>query len=1168
MGFLWSAAARRSFPTPLGFTPNESNPKPSFSSDGLLDRVAWESCVEPQHSKEKFRRVVVLAARLRLMARPPSAEQKRIWAEAGKAARARQVRQSIIQDKEQEFMSFIRRIRLLKPLAIVLMVHGLWLSLVSPRVPAGRAAELPAYETVFRMGPLNVVTGEPIGVFLGRDWPMQRHGGVSFARPFRVGNQKFVFYLWKHSGDALIQQFNADGQLGAETDARNLEPGWTSVDFIYGVNTYVALHNAFTGQVRTYRIGADGRLAADPTVSLTHVKLQDTELFSPFLHNGQWRYFALDTWTGRAVTSGANWASMTESQWTRGWTSLDHLTHLGTAYRLIYKAEGDPQSSESSEAGRLVIQRLNSEGGVAQEIFDGNAGAHWSSVIFVPSAGSLLSPHKIFFYRKDTKQYEVRAFDVAAGLGPVLGNAQGELFNTYTDLKAVSMDGRTWLTALNDESAKPFTAAQARTMGLTIHNELQNKAVGYQFLLMQSGRVIYSRAHGLTQVSPVQTPMTTRTRLDLGSVGKMITTMTTLKQAEQGLVYLNQPIAGQLDENKYNLAALNPWVSQRTVLDLMKQTTGLAGGPGCVGDDATYQVTCQPFFTAAPTLTCVDGLCPRDYNNAHFGALRQVIENAANTQTTAELVQYTHDLWAKKIDLGGATGIKCSANPNSYSFRRCAGGDNCGNYNGVWWRQEEVDVPYSSSCGAGGWHASARQMGEFMAAARYSKVLGDNLNDLFMSTEHTALQDGVPVAGATALGWEPAWQAETGGEKLLHKNGARIGVAYITQLPNRMDAVVIANTALESHPQGLLNAAYKYSAGITTTPPVYIEVVSEGSATAGEISEVAANRISTSGIGQYATAGRDGEGNLRVISWNGKANGELEKKVTLVAGAASEIAITDGDGFVTALRNGSGNLQVVAWSAAFGNAANLQREGTGLGVPVSKVAATRLAGFGSTDGRVAIAVRNGDGNLRVSVWEFHNNGNQVVEIDSITAGAISDVAIQGLDTSGVMNQATRFVTAVRNASGLLQVDVWDVDSTGHLTRRGKATADAVSADSLKGKIAIGRFDDDDFFTAAIGSDGKLDVIHWTVNAAGNLTKGDQVEAGSVKGIATSNTKTVLRQSDDKFKLINWRLVNGQLERYGETSSGEISQVAAAGNVLCAMRLMDGTLRLNKWAFVD
>src|SRR5262249_3197305 len=147
------------------------------------------------------------------------------------------------------------------------------------------------------------------------------------------------------------------------------------------------------------------------------------------------------------------------------------------------------------------------------------------------------------------------------------------------------------------------------------------------------------------------------------------------------------------------------------------------------------------------------------------------------------------------------------------------------------------------------------------------------------------------------------------------------------------------------------------------------------------------------------------------------------------------------------------------------------REGSALSGPVTQVAAARLAGSGWIDGRVVTAVRNGAGNLQVEVWDFHNDTDQVVKRDSFIAGAVSEVAVQTLHSSGSLAQSTRFVTAVRNASGNLQVDVWDVDGAGHLNRQGKATTGAVTATNYKNKLAIGRWEDDDFFTASIGSDG-------------------------------------------------------------------------------------------------
>lgn len=1069
----------------------------------------------------------------------------------------------------------MRQFQILRRITTFLLMCGLLLPAVPARGRAGAAASLavPDYKTIFHVREINALSGAVGGVTESQIWPLNRRGGISLVRPFRVGSNNFIFFLRKHSGEAFIQQLGPNGQLGATTDYRNLEAGWTAADFIYfGANAYLVLHNSFTGQVRTHQVLANGKFAAQQNSELASPNLQDTHLFSPYFYNGQWRMFALDPWTGVTVTSSGNWTNMTTDQWTRGWTSLDHLTVGGIAYRLVYKAAGDPLeagTADTDQLGRFVVQRIGADGVTPQNIHDEVIAGGWSSVSFVPSSGEALSINKILFYRNDTGEYQVRGLFAPAGVGPVI--TSGNIGEGYTDLKAAVVGGRILLTALNEENAEAFTAANAERMALTIHNELKNKTIGYQFLLMQSGKVIYSRAHGLTRLAPTQVPMTTRTRLDLGSVGKMITTMTTLKLVEQGKLFLYNPITEQIDANKY--PSVHDWVKQRNLIDLMKQTTGFErNSPGCVGDENTFQVQCQPFFSASPTLECKDGLCPRAYNNANFGALRQVIENASGTTTTAQLVQFTHDLWAKKLDLGGSNAIACSTYPNAHSFQRCAGSEGCINYNGVWWQQEVVEKQYSASCGAGGWHASARQMGEFMSAARYAKVLTDNVNDLFMSTEHTALVDDAPEAGATAIGWEPAWQVEGSNEKLLHKDGDRIGVAYVTQLPNRLDAILIVNTSLANHPKGLLRDAYKYAAGLSPKLPTYVEVTTDGSATAGAIGEVAVNTISSAAGGQFATAVRNSDGQLNVIGWNRTTGGSLIREGTTAAGAASEIAITDGEGFVTALRNGLGNLQLIAWSASSGSAANIKREGSVSAGAVSQVSATKLAGLGSLDGRVATAVRNGEGNLQVDVWDFHNASDQVTRRSTLVGGAVSEVAVKTLRHGSSLNQATRFATAVRNSEGKLQIDIWDVDANGQLTRKGKASASAVTSAAAKNKIAIGRWDDDDIFTASINADGKLEITQWAVSESGLLTKGDlATTGGEVTEIAASGSATVMRLKNDDgtFKLINWRIINGQLVRHGENEwDGKVTQVAATGSVLSATRMSDGTLRLVKWVIID
>src|SRR5262249_2767992 len=145
-------------------------------------------------------------------------------------------------------------------------------------------------------------------------------------------------------------------------------------------------------------------------------------------------------------------------------------------------------------------------------------------------------------------------------------------------------------------------------------------------------------------------------------------------------------------------------------------------------------------------------------------------------------VALTYKLWAKDADLNEMT---CAVNPNTYYYGPCDGGGGCFNFNGKSWRRGQDSDSYSPYCSSGGWHASSRELIEFLGAIRYNKVIKDpTLVDTLLSA---TLADVSGTPGSTALSWEPPWSAD--GESLLGKGGDiswsdGFGVhAYITRLP-------------------------------------------------------------------------------------------------------------------------------------------------------------------------------------------------------------------------------------------------------------------------------------------------------------------------------------------------------------------------------------------------
>ncbi|HEU4387344.1 MAG TPA: serine hydrolase domain-containing protein [Blastocatellia bacterium] len=1045
---------------------------------------------------------------------------------------------------------------------------------ISGVVTAASPDPEPKYQTTLKIYGIDQQTGKIGAVLQTLDLPLNQ-AGISFARHFQAGANHFLLLLKRHSGEAYIRQVLPNGQLGAATGFLKVEQGWTAVDFVTlgGVN-YLILHNSFTGEVRTYKMTVDGKIDAGSKTEDKVADYQDKHLFKTYLQNGQWRLFGLDPWTGEAVVYGINGQKIAESTWTRGWTSVDYFNYAGVTYRALFKAAGDPYKGapdDQNQIHRLVIQKVNADGVTGQNIFDGTLGSPWTSVRFIEMPGDLFV-HKLLFYNNGDGSYQTYAFDATKGMGAMTG--EGKVKGGYTDLETMNVGNGTFLVGVDEENAKPFNTGQAETMGLAIHEGLKNKAVGYQFLLMQSGKVIYSRAHGYSRLSQGKIAMNSRTRLEMGSVGKMITTMTALKLVEQGKVFLNKPIADQIDPVKY--PAPHEWTKQRHLIDLMKHTTGMktSESADCDAIGETFQVSCKDFFTAAPKLDCVDGLCPWSYNNANFGALRQIIERAAGTKTTAELVDLTHQLWGQKIDFGG----QCSDQKNSYEFTDCNGAADCVEHNGLWWLENQYHDPYSTSCGAGGWHASARQMGEFMSAARYAKVLASNINQIFMSTEHEALVDGAPKAGKAAIGWDPPW-ATDGGEKFLHKNGAAGGArAYITQLPDRMDAVLLVNTSLANHPQGLLRQAYNYAADpIKTPPPVYVEIRPIVSGNSIEITDLSIGSIDDK---HYVTAVRQNSGNLRVTGWTMAGNVGAKPGQGVAAGPISDVSVTDGQAFITAVRNGSGDLQVTSWSATVGTTVEVKREADATFGPISKVVATKLSGAGPLLGRFATAVRNGEGKLQVDVWDADNSAKKISRKDTYVAGPISEVAIKML-VYAEGGQTSRFATAVRNGDGHLQVDVWDILANGHIERRGGQADVAVSADgSSRNRIAIGGWGQGNFFTASINGDGKFDMKSWAVTLPGGIvSKKDEYTSGEVLEVAVAADLIVVRLKTEgetnKMKLIYFKFSStGDINRSGDNTEDVVDQMASNGSLVTAVRLVSAKpeisnrLKLTRWLVVE
>jgi hypothetical protein len=217
-------------------------------------------------------------------------------------------------------------------------------------------------------------------------------------------------------------------------------------------------------------------------------------------------------------------------------------------------------------------------------------------------------------------------------------------------------------------------------------------------------------------------------------------------------------------------------------------------------------------------------------------------------------------------------------------------------------------------------------------------------------------------------------------------------------------------------------------------------------------------------------------GSLKLIAWELSNGGKRMARVGDSGSqgpAASLVAIARAtqNRFISAVRTTGGVLQLIAWNLdiATGKIARLSDSGNSEG----EVGLIAMAQSPLGDGHVLVALANAAGNLVLQNWRLDDElrVEKVGDTGGEAAGAVSRIAL------GTVGQHA--FTAVRTASGALEVIVWAVQTTGGLKRLGDSGKQAgaiglVDAVSLKDLIV----------TAVRDGGGNLKLISWKVSPDG------------------------------------------------------------------------------------
>jgi hypothetical protein len=172
-------------------------------------------------------------------------------------------------------------------------------------------------------------------------------------------------------------------------------------------------------------------------------------------------------------------------------------------------------------------------------------------------------------------------------------------------------------------------------------------------------------------------------------------------------------------------------------------------------------------------------------------------------------------------------------------------------------------------------------------------------------------------------------------------------------------------------------------------------------------------------------------------------------------------------------------------------------------------------------GRVATVVRDGEGDLKVIVWDIEESGKKVTRRGDIKGGAVSKVSICALGQNMV---ATAVIT-----SNQLKVILWQISENGTVTRLENFKDDEEVTDVA---CCICRYGLGTNFmaTAVRRSDGKLKVSVFEFFASGGIRHRASVMAGEVNNpqLGLITPRLTIAEVGEQSLVTNVRLDTGEL----------------------------------------
>ena len=283
-------------------------------------------------------------------------------------------------------------------------------------------------------------------------------------------------------------------------------------------------------------------------------------------------------------------------------------------------------------------------------------------------------------------------------------------------------------------------------------------------------------------------------------------------------------------------------------------------------------------------------------------------------------------------------------------------------------------------------------------------------------------------------------------------------------------------------------------------------------------------------------------GTLKLIAWNSDLLARVGDSGTQ-AGEATLIQIArnrNSDTFVTACSTSIGTLKLISWDlSATGNV--VRRGDSGL-IQLDVVSIVRLVAVANDF--FVTSVRIGT-QLHLTGWRLNADGSLSRLVSSGLADVVNEIAVVRISDS-------RVATAIRDGNGSLKVILWQVSPTS-ITRLSDSGTQAGEATHVRAVVdAFGNV-----VTAVIAGSGQLKIIVWRVSEGAVVRLGDSgtlSDEGATThdvSFALGHVVSALRTGSGVLKVIMWTTTSdGAVSRVGDSAflAGAITQVSLSGNL--------------------